>query len=80
VIVLREDLEVGLRTLALAATHQLTGRRIQGARHAAAALVADITAIYTYDVDDWRVFTDDGLHIVGPPSTMAQLVRQARQP
>jgi hypothetical protein len=71
VIVLREDLEVGLRTLALAATHQLTGRRIQGARHAAAALVADITAIYTYDVDDWRVFTDDGLHIVGPPSTMA---------
>src|SRR5262245_22052745 len=28
VIVLREDLEVGLRTLALAAMHQLSGRRI----------------------------------------------------
>jgi predicted nucleic acid-binding protein len=79
VIVLREDLEVGLRTLALAATHQLTGRRIHDARHAAATLVAGITAVYTYDVDDWRVFADDGLRIVGPPSTMAQLVRQARE-
>jgi predicted nucleic acid-binding protein len=79
VIVLREDLEVGLQTLALAATHQLTGRRIHDARHAASALVAGITAVYTYDVDDWRVFADDGLSIVGPPSTMAQLVQQARE-
>jgi len=79
VVVLREDLEVGLRTLALAATHELTGRRIHDARHAAAALVAGITAVYTYDVDDWRVFADDGLRIVGPLSTMTQLVPQARE-
>jgi predicted nucleic acid-binding protein len=78
-IVLCEDLEVGLHTPALAATHQLTGRRIHDARHAAAALVAGITTVYTYDVDDWRVFADEGLRIVGPPSTMAQLVRQARE-
>jgi predicted nucleic acid-binding protein len=79
VIVLREDLEVGLRTLALAATHQLTGRRIHDARHAAAALVAGITGVYTYDVDDWRVFAADGLRIVGPPSTMSQLGLQVRE-
>jgi len=79
VIVLREDLGVGLRALALATTHQLTGRRIHDARHAAAALVAGITAVYTYDVDDWRVFADDGLRIVGPPSTMTQIVPQARE-
>jgi len=79
VIVLRENLEVGLCTLAMAATHQLTGRRIHDARHAAAALVAGITAVYTYDVDDRRVFADDGLRIVGPPSTMSQLVSQSRE-
>jgi predicted nucleic acid-binding protein len=79
VIVLREDLEVGLRTLALAAMHQLTGRRIHDARHAAAALGAGITGVYTYDVDDWRVFTADGLRIVGPPSTMSQLGLQVRE-
>jgi predicted nucleic acid-binding protein len=79
VIVLSEDLDVGLRTLALAAMHQPTGRRIHDARHAAAALVAGIKAVYTYDVDDWRVFADDGLRIVGPPSTMSQLVPQERE-
>ena len=72
-MVLGEDLAVELRTLALAAKHQLTGRRIHDARHAAAALVAGITGVYTYDVDDWRIFADDGLRIVGPPSTMSQL-------
>jgi predicted nucleic acid-binding protein len=77
--VLREDLDVGLCTLALAATHLLTGRRIHDARHAAAALVAAITAVYTYDVDDWRVFADDGLRIIGPPLTMTQLMPQARE-
>jgi hypothetical protein len=29
-------------------------------------------AVYTYDVDDWRFFADDGLRIVGPPSSMSQ--------
>ena len=51
VIVLSEDLDAGLSTLTLAATHQLTGRRIHDARHAAAALVAGIAAVYTYDVE-----------------------------
>jgi predicted nucleic acid-binding protein len=72
-MVLGEDLAVGLRALVLAAKHQLRGRRIHDARHASAALVAGITAVYTYDMDDWRIFADDGLHIVGPPSTMSQL-------
>jgi predicted nucleic acid-binding protein len=80
VMVLNEDLAVGLRTLALAAKHQLTGRRIHDARHAAAALVAGITAVYTYDVDDWRIFADDSLRIVGPPSTMSQLSLRAGGP
>ncbi|HXH13071.1 MAG TPA: type II toxin-antitoxin system VapC family toxin [Alphaproteobacteria bacterium] len=80
VMVLDEDLAVGLRTLGLAAKYQLTGRRIHDARHAAAALVAGITAVYTYDVDDWRIFADDGLRIVGPPSTISQLSLRAGGP
>jgi hypothetical protein len=41
--------------------------------------VAGITGVYTYDVDDWRVFAADGLRIVGPPSTMSQLGLQVRE-
>ncbi|HEY7492673.1 MAG TPA: type II toxin-antitoxin system VapC family toxin, partial [Candidatus Tectomicrobia bacterium] len=78
-VVLAEGLDVGLRTLALAARHQLTGRRIHDARHAAAALVAGVTAVYTYDVDDWGDFALDGLQIVGPPSTMVRLSQAARK-
>jgi predicted nucleic acid-binding protein len=80
VMVLNEGSAVGLRTLALAAKRQLTGRRIHDARHAAAALVAGITAVYTYDVDDWRISVDDGLRIVGPPSAMSQLSLRAGGP
>lgn len=78
-VVLTEGVEVGLRTLELAARHQLTGRRIHDARHAAAALVAGVTAVYTYDVDDWNDFAPDGLQIVGPPSTMVRLSQAARK-
>jgi len=73
IVVLNEDLEGALKTLALAAAHRLTARRIHDARHAATALVAGVRSVYTYDADDWQVFAVEGLHIVGPPSTLARL-------
>lgn len=76
VVVLSESLEVTLKTLELAAKHQLTARRIHDARHAATALVSGVLSVYTYDADDWQAFTADGLHIVGPPSTIARLRRR----
>ncbi len=78
-VVLSEGLEVGWRMLELAARHRLTGRRIHDARHAAAALVAGVTAVHTYDVNDWDDFAPDGLRIVGPPSTLVRLAQAARQ-
>lgn len=66
--VLTEDAEVILLTVELARQHSLTGRRIHDARHAAAALVAGITQIFTYDLEDWRAFVDNGITISGPPS------------
>jgi predicted nucleic acid-binding protein len=74
IVVLNENLEGALKTLALAATHRLTARQTHDARHAATALVAGVLSVYTYDVDDWQAFASDGLHIVGPPSTLARLV------
>jgi predicted nucleic acid-binding protein len=75
-----DGVEVTLRTLTLAAKHQLTARRIHDARHAATALVAGITSVYTYDIEDWQVFEADGLHIVGPPTTVARIAQQAHRP
>jgi predicted nucleic acid-binding protein len=76
IIVLNENLAGALKTLELAATHRLTARRIHDARHAATALVARVHSVYTYDADDWQIFADDGLHIAGPPSTVARLASQ----
>lgn len=73
IVILSDSLEVALKTLELAAKHQLTARRIHDARHAATALAAGVLSVYTYDADDWQVFTSDGLHIVGPPSTVTRL-------
>ncbi len=73
IAVLNENLEVALKALALAAEHGLTARRVHDARHAAAALEAGVVSVYTYDVDDWRVFATDGLQIAGPPTTVARL-------
>lgn len=73
IVVLSEDLDVALKALELAAKHKLTARRVHDARRAAAALNAGVVSVYTYDVDDWRVFAADGLRIVGPPTTMVRL-------
>ena len=32
---------------------------------------AGIEQVFTYDVDDWRVFEPDGLTVVGPQSVLA---------
>ena len=56
--------------LALAAKHKLTARRVHDARHAATALAAGVTKVYTYDVGDWQVFAADGIQAIGPPSVV----------
>ncbi len=68
--VIEEDRKVIFRTLELAANHKLTARRVHDARHAAAALVAGVREVYTYDVSDWEMFEADGLKIVGPESVL----------
>jgi predicted nucleic acid-binding protein len=79
IVVLTDGVEVTLRTLTLAAQHQLTARRVHDARHAATALVGGVMTVYTYDIEDWQIFEADGLRIVGPPSTIARLAQQAHR-
>jgi predicted nucleic acid-binding protein len=43
---------------------------VHDARHAATALVAGISEVYTYDVEDWKAFQTDGITISGPPSVL----------
>ena len=69
--VLETTLDAGLKMLELAANHNLTARRVHDARHAATALVAGVTEVYTYDVEDWQVFQADGMTICGPPSVLS---------
>lgn len=73
--ILGDGEEVALQMLRLAAAHQLRARRVHDARHAAAAIIAGITSVFTYDADDWAVFAGDGLTIAGPASTLARLGR-----
>jgi predicted nucleic acid-binding protein len=63
--VLPDSQEAALRMLELAAKHKLRARRVHDARHAAAAIVAGITSVYTYDAEDWESFEGDGLSIAG---------------
>ncbi len=71
--VLEEGLAAVLLALELAVAHHLTARRVHDARHAAAALLAGVRFVYTYDFRDWRIFEEDGLTIAGPPSVLASL-------
>jgi len=73
--VIEEDRKVILHALELAASHKLTARRVHDARHAAAALVAGVREVYTYDIDDWKVFEADGLRIVGPETVLVHSKR-----
>jgi predicted nucleic acid-binding protein len=60
--------EAAIQMLGMAASYHLTARRIHDARHAATALAAGITQVYTYDIDDWKAFTSNGIRIIGPAS------------
>jgi predicted nucleic acid-binding protein len=73
--ILSDDQEVAIRMLKLAASQQLRARRVHDARHAAAAIVAGIKSVFTYDVDEWESFEGDGLSISGPLTTLARLGR-----
>jgi predicted nucleic acid-binding protein len=70
--VLEENRETSLLMLELAQRHRLTARRVHDARHAAAALSADVRHVYTYDVYDWSLFQEDGLTLAGPESVLAK--------
>ena len=71
--ILPDSLAVTLKTMELAAIHNLTARRIHDARHAATALAVGVTTVYTCDTDDWKLFAGGGLTIVGPVSSMRRL-------
>jgi predicted nucleic acid-binding protein len=73
--ILSDNQEVAIRMLKLAASHQLRARRVHDARHAAAAIVAGIKSVFTYDASDWESFEGDGLSIAGPLTTLARLGR-----
>jgi predicted nucleic acid-binding protein len=73
--ILADGQDVVIRMLELAASHQLRARRVHDARHAAAAIVAGITSVFTYDVNDWESFESEGLTITGPATTLARLGR-----
>lgn len=68
--VLETDYEAGILMLDMAGRYKLTARRVHDARHAATALVAGVRRVYTYDVDDWRVFSPDGIIVSGPESIL----------
>jgi predicted nucleic acid-binding protein len=70
--VLPDSREASLKMLELAKKYHLTARRVHDARHAAMAIVCGIHYVYTYDVEDWRVFRPEGLTITGPDSVLGK--------
>lgn len=71
--VLETNQLVALQAMKLASAHQLRARRVHDARHAAAAIAAGISKVFTYDAGDWKLFQVDGLSIEGPASTLSRL-------
>ena len=70
IVVLETNFLAGIKMLEIAMNHNLTARQIHDARHAATALAAGVSRVYTYDVEDWQLFTPDGITIVGPSSVL----------
>lgn len=68
--VLSSGVKTSLKMLELSKKYKLTARRVHDARHAAIALENGIKQVYTYDVDDWKVFEPEGLSISGPASSL----------
>lgn len=73
--ILPDGRDATMRMLELDDSHQLRARRVHDARHAAAALVAGVTSVFTYDAEDWQSFEGDRLHVAGPAATLARLGR-----
>ena len=74
--VLAEGYETATKTLQLAEKHGLKARRVHDARHAAAAICAGVTEVYSYDLDDWRCFETDGLYVVQPKAEGGKKTRE----
>lgn len=71
--VLPDSCEASLKMLGLSEKYHLTARRVHDARHAAMAIVSGVRHVYTYDVDDWNVFSPEGLTITGPASILGKI-------
>jgi predicted nucleic acid-binding protein len=71
--VLPDSREATLKMLDLAKKYHLTDRKVHDARHAAMAIVAGVCSVYTYDIEDWQVFSSEGLSITGPKSVLEKL-------
>ena len=54
-------------------TTPASARRVHDAKHAAMAIIAGVRYVYTYDVEDWKVFNPEGLIIKGPDSILATI-------
>lgn len=70
IVLLEAGREAAFLMLSLAADQALTARRIHDARHAAMALMSEVSRVYTYDVGDWKRFESAGLEIAGPESVL----------
>ena len=75
IYVLTAGLEVALKMLKLSEKYELKARRVHDARHAAIAIKTNISSVYTYDPDDWKIFEPEGLIITGPNSVCKELCR-----
>ncbi len=70
IALLQGGTDAAILMLEMAEARSLTARRIHDARHAAIAVSAGISQVYTYDVGDWESFEASGLRVVGPSSIL----------